>query len=168
MKAAHHCSLSVVLDSIDPLLFVFLIFFTVVNPPPQAPGHVTSRTPVKTIPDLYHHLANIPSQSRGRHVKNKRVQASVKGAQDQGLFSPGRINPCDITDYVCEVVGAKTYGEHYQRSQSHAYGPHASPVVNVLQLGQDPDEVDVAECANQERYDEKHHADLQTHWQEDI
>ncbi len=38
----------------------------------------------------------------------------------------------------------------------------------MLQLGQDPDEVDVAETANQERDAEKYHAELQTHGQEDV
>lgn len=38
----------------------------------------------------------------------------------------------------------------------------------MLQLGQDPDEVDVAEAANQERDAEKYHAELQAHGQEDV
>lgn len=38
----------------------------------------------------------------------------------------------------------------------------------MLQLGQDLDEVDVAETANEERDAEKYNTELQTHRQEDV
>lgn len=168
MKAAGQIFLSFMLDTIERLLFVFVIAWRLLNAHPQAPEHVTRHTHVQTTLYALHHASHSPSHSRGGHVKDKRVKASVEGAEEQSLVSPGRICPSNKTNDVREVIGAKACSKHQQCSESHANGPEASATVNVMQLGQDPDKADVAESTNNERDAEEYQKDLQAHWEKDF
>lgn len=168
VEAAGQIFLSFMLDSIGCLLFVFVIAWRLLYAHPQAPEHVTRHTHVQTTLYALHHASHSPSHSRGGHVKDERVKASVEGAEEQSLVSPGRICPSNITNDVREVIGAKTWSKHQQCSKSHANGPQASATVNVMQLGQDPDKADVAESANKERDAEEHEKDLQAHREKDF
>lgn len=67
-----------------------------------------------------------------------------------------------------DIVGAETHGKHQKCSQSHPDGPQAPASVNVLQPGQNPDEIDVAKATNQERNAEKYNAELQADGQEHL
>ena len=73
MEAAAHSSLLVSSDSIDLLLFGFLIFCSLVISPPDGPEHATGRAPVEATFNPSQHTTHSSSHSRGREVKNKRV-----------------------------------------------------------------------------------------------
>jgi len=110
---------------------------------------VTGHAPVEATPHPFHQTTHSLPHGGGGEVENKRVETSVKGAAQQGLVPPVGTLPHDVADNVRDVVGPEAQRVHQQRSQGHADGPELPPPVNVLQLGQNPDEVDVAEAADQ-------------------
>lgn len=69
---------------------------------------MTRHTPVKATFNPFHHASHVASHSRGREVKNKRVQACVKRAAQQGLIPPIWTFPLNDAHNVRDVVGAET------------------------------------------------------------
>lgn len=155
-------------DSIDLLLFVFLIFLSLVSSPTQGLEHVTGHAPAEATFNPLLQFADSSSHSGGGEVENKRVETGVEGAAQQGFVSPEGTLLCDEAHNVRDIVGAKAQCKDKQCSQCHPDGPQASAAINVMQLGQNPDEVDVAITRNEEGDAEKHHTELQTHRQEDL
>lgn len=111
---------------------------------------------------------HVPPHGRGGEVEDEWIQTGVEGAAQQSLVSPLWTLPLDEAHDVGHVVGSETDSKDQQRSNSHADGPQTSVSVDALQLGQDPDKVDVAEAADQEWDAEEDNAELQTHWEEDL
>lgn len=132
-EAAAPRSLPVKCDSIDLLLFVLFIFFGLIISPPQGLEHATGQAPAEVTFNPFCHLADSSSHGRGGEVENKRVQACVEGAAQEGFVSPCRTFLHDETHNVGDVVGAEAQSKNQQCSQSHANGPEAAAAVNVLQ-----------------------------------
>lgn len=88
VEAAAPSPFPVSCDSIDLLLFVFLIFLSLVSSPTQGLEHVTGHAPAEATFNPLLQFVNSSSHSRGGEVENKRVQTGVEGAAQQCFVSP--------------------------------------------------------------------------------
>ncbi|TNN77213.1 Tyrosine-protein phosphatase non-receptor type substrate 1 [Liparis tanakae] len=129
---------------LSALTAVFLLEAAValIPPPVRRPAHVTGRAPVEATPHPSRQTPHRLPHGGGGEVEDERVQTGVEGAAQQGFVPPVGTFPHDVTDHVRQVVGPEAQGEHQQRSQRHADGPQPPAPVDVLQPGQNPDEVD--------------------------
>lgn len=94
-----------------------------------------------------------PDSHRGE-VEDDGVQAGVDGTGQECVHPPIGTLPVDKAHYVWQVVGREADDKHQQGPQRQADGPLRFLGVDAGQLREDPDEVDVAEAADEERYTE--------------